>query len=142
LITRHRLAAVFATFLLAAAAGGQTPKSLTPKASTADLELENAIRARFARSKSAEDKFTIRVLGGVATIEGKTSVLQRKSAATRMAKSAGAKQVVNKVVVDEAARRKAASALASGRRRAQVKRSEAGANRAQKPDVRAGDTPR
>jgi hypothetical protein len=123
LITRHKLASLVATFMLAAAVGAQTTKPPAVKASV-DVELENAIRQRFARSKSAEDKFTVRVQGGVATIEGKTAVLQRKGAATRMAKSAGAKQVVNKILVEDSARQKAASALASGRRRAQVKRSD------------------
>ena len=124
LITRHKLAALVGAFLLAVAVSGQTPNRPPAKTSMTDVELENAIRQRFARSKSAEAKFTVRVQGGVATLEGKTSVLQRKGAATRMAKSAGAKQVVNKILVEDSARQKAASTLASGRRRAQVKRSE------------------
>jgi hypothetical protein len=41
-----------------------------------------------------------------------------------MAKLAGAKRVVNKVVVSDAAREKASSTLDTGRRRAQVKRSD------------------
>ncbi len=109
---------------MAVAVSGQTPSRPPAKTSMTDVELENAIRQRFARSKSAEDKFTVRVQGGVATLEGKTSVLQRKGAATRMAKSAGAKQVINKILVEDSARQKAAASLASGRRRAQVKRSE------------------
>jgi hypothetical protein len=66
----------------------------------------------------------VRVQNGVATIEGKTDVVQRKAAATRMAKAAGARQVVNKVEVSTAAKEKASQNLATGRRRAQVKRSE------------------
>lgn len=94
------------------------------KPAASDAEIEAAIRARFAKSKSGIDKFTVRVQGGVATIEGKTDVVQRKSAATRMAKAAGAKQVINKVEVSAAAKEKASKNLAEGRRRAQVKRSE------------------
>ena len=59
------------------------------------------------------------------TIEGKTDVMQRKGAATRMARSAGAKKVVNRIQISDAARQKASDRLAKGRRRVQVKRGEA-----------------
>jgi hypothetical protein len=109
-----------------AAKAPQTVKAVqaASKPAASDAEIEAAIRARFAKSKSGIDKFTVRVQGGVATIEGKTDVVQRKSAATRMAKAAGAKQVINKVEVSAAAKEKASKNLAEGRRRAQVKRSE------------------
>ncbi|MCL5743115.1 MAG: BON domain-containing protein [Acidobacteria bacterium] len=97
--------------------------SLAAPANT-DAQLEKAIRARFARSKISVNNFQVRVQGGTATIEGQTNVLQHKGTATRLAKSAGAKKVVNKVVVSQAAREKASANLAKGRRRAQVKRSE------------------
>ena len=64
------------------------------KGARSDAEIEGAIRDRFARSKSAADHFTVRVHGGVATIEGRTDVVQRKGSATRMAKSAGARKVI------------------------------------------------
>ncbi len=89
-----------------------------------DADIERNFRERLARSKLASDKVTISVRGGVATIEGRTEVIQRKGAATRMAKTAGARQVVNKIQLSDEARQKAASNLAKGRRRAQVKRSE------------------
>ncbi len=95
------------------------------KGARSDVEVEEAIRDRFARSKSAADHFTVRVHGGVAIIEGRTDVVQRKGSATRMAKSAGARKVINKIQVSEAAREKASSGLSKGRRRVQVKRSEA-----------------
>jgi hypothetical protein len=98
------------------------PKSTgTPK--LADAQLEAAIRAKFAGSKSAA-KFTVKVQGGVATIEGKTDVVQHKGAATRMAKTAGAVAVTNKVEVSDAGKKKASGNLEEGRRRAQVKRGE------------------
>jgi hypothetical protein len=95
-----------------------------PRPVLTDAQLEAAIRERFAKSKVAEDGFTVRVQGGVAIIEGRTNVIQRKGAATRMAKSAGAKKVINKVEVGEAARLKAAGNLTTGRRRVQVRRGE------------------
>jgi len=90
-----------------------------------DAQLEKAIRARLARSKISSNNFQVRVQGGVATLEGKTDVVQHKGTATRLARSAGAVQVVNKIQVSQAAREKAAANLAKGRRRAQVKRGEA-----------------
>jgi len=90
-----------------------------------DAEIEKAIRARFSASKISTHHFQVHVQGGVATIEGQTDVLQHKGVATRLAKSSGALKVVNKVAVSEAAKDKAAKNLTSGRRRAQVKRSDA-----------------
>lgn len=121
--------------LLAAAGFSQTPPAARRAATTAkttspghtasdDATLEKAIRARFAVSKISTDKFEVHVQGGVATITGKTDVLQHKGTATRLARNNGAKQVVNKVEVSESAKNKAASNLSSGGRRAQVKRSE------------------
>lgn len=90
-----------------------------------DAEIEKDIRARLAKSKIAADKFQVRVQGGVATLEGKTDVIQHKGVATRLARSGGAVAVVNHIQVSDAAREKAAKNLQSGRRRAQIKRGEA-----------------
>ncbi|MDQ6705777.1 MAG: BON domain-containing protein [Acidobacteriota bacterium] len=89
-----------------------------------DADLEKAIRARFARSKISTNKFTCHVQGGVATLEGRTGVIQHKGTATRLAKNAGAIAVVNKIEISEEARQKAANNLAKGRRRAQVTRGD------------------
>ena len=89
-----------------------------------DGELERTIRGRFAASKINEDKFTVHVQSAIATITGHTNVIQHKGVATRLAKSSGALAVVNNIEISQAARDKAAKNLASGRRRAQVKRSE------------------
>ena len=89
-----------------------------------DAAIEADIRARFQRSKIRVEGFTVKVHGGVARIEGKTKVIQRKGTATRLAKLGGARAVENKIQVDEAARAKAADNLETGRRRAQVKRGE------------------
>src|SRR5882724_7807729 len=81
-------------------------------AQASDAAIEQSIHTRLARSKIAADKFQFKVQGGVVTIEGKTNVIQRKGAATRMARAAGASQVVNKIVISEQARLRAASNLA------------------------------
>ncbi len=101
------------------------PRAAAPRqAAISDAELERTIRARFAKSKISTHHFQVHVQGGVATIEGQTDVLQHKGTATRLAKNCGAVAVVNHVAVSQAAKDKAAKNLASGRRRAQVKRSE------------------
>lgn len=110
--------------LAATAFPADKPVSKKTDPSKPDAEIERAIRARFAASKISANRFTVRVQGGVATIEGKTDIVQHKGTATRLAKSNGALKVVNLVEVSQAARDKASENLAKGRRRAQVKRSE------------------
>jgi len=97
-----------------------------PQGTTApqDVQIEADIRARLAKSVIGKDGLTVRVQGGVAYWDGTTNVVQHKGAATRMAKSAGAKKVVNNIKVGDDARQKAAGNLEQGRRRAQVKRSD------------------
>lgn len=140
-MTLHRF--LFALTLLATVACyGQTTPAVKPapaakktavpvrthgsanRVGPSDAQIEKDIRERFAASKIAADKFEVHVQGGRATITGNTDVLQHKGTATRMARSAGATDVVNKVEPSEAAREKAAANLTKGRRRAQVKRSE------------------
>ena len=109
------------------APGASAPKStaaVPAKPAPADAEIERNIRERFARSKISVDKFQVRVQGGVAMLEGKTEVVQRKGTATRLAKLGGARAVNNRIEVSQAARDKASENLQKGRRRAQVKRSE------------------
>ncbi|MCL5745382.1 MAG: BON domain-containing protein [Acidobacteria bacterium] len=129
-----RLTSNLLLLVVALAAAGTGGKPAVPPAhartgkaapAAADAAIESAIRQRFARSKAAADNLQVHVVGGVATIEGATDVVQRKGAATRMARAAGARQVVNKIVVSEAARDKANANLAKGRRRVQVRRSGA-----------------
>jgi len=101
-------------------------KALPPQGTTApqDVQIESNIRTRLAKSVIGKDGFTVRVQGGVAYWDGTTNVVQHKGAATRMAKSAGAKKVVNNIKIGDDARQKAAGNLEQGRRRAQVKRSD------------------
>jgi osmotically-inducible protein OsmY len=94
-------------------AGPAEAKGVAP----ADAQLEQAIRARFARSKIAAENFQVSVRGGVATLTGKTSVVQRKGAATRLARLAGAKSVRNRIETEARVGQRA-----QGRRRVQVQR--------------------
>lgn len=109
----------------------QTAKPAVKKAPSAqgttaqeDKAIEAKIQEKLAKSKIGKDGFQVHVQGGVATWEGSTDVLQHKGAATRMAKTAGAKAVVNHIKVGDAAKQGAADNLDSGRRRAQVKRGD------------------
>lgn len=119
----------FLLFLLLALSGvsAQTkaPSKPPPQTSASqDAEIEAEIRARLAKSVIGKDGFTVRVQGGVAYWGGTTDVVQHKGAATRMAKSAGAKKVVNRIKIGDAAKQKAAGNLEQGRRRVQIKRSD------------------
>src|SRR5882757_913229 len=64
-----------------------------------DAQLDAAIRAKLAKSKIGKDGFRFHVQHGVVTWEGNTSIGQHKGAATRMARSSGASQVVNNIRV-------------------------------------------
>lgn len=89
-----------------------------------DKEIEAAIKAKLAKSKIGADGLTVRVQGGVAYWEGRTSVIQHKGSATRMAKSAGARSVVNNIKISDDAKAKAVLSLDEGRRRLQIARGE------------------
>jgi hypothetical protein len=47
----------------------------------------------------ATEHFVVKVQGGVATLDGETAVPQRKGAATRIARTAGAREVRNRIKV-------------------------------------------
>jgi osmotically-inducible protein OsmY len=125
-----------AVALLAAAAStgaAQTRAAVKPpvvakstgKPRSSDAQIEAAIRAKLAKSpKLGPEKLQVHVQGGIATLEGKTDVVQHKGTATRMAKSAGALAVNNHIQISDAAKEKAAANLEKGRRRAQVKRGD------------------
>jgi BON domain len=95
--------------------GSPASKLAAKSAVDSDAALEQAIRQRFAKSKIGADGFEVRVDGGTAYISGKTNVLQHKGTATRMAKTAGATRVVNRVEVDPEARKAAADRLQKAR---------------------------
>ena len=72
-----------------------TQRAATPT----DSQIDAAIRTKLAKSKIGKDGFRFHVLRGVVTWEGTTSVMQHKGSATRMARTAGATQVVNKIQI-------------------------------------------
>jgi osmotically-inducible protein OsmY len=100
------------------------PQAAQGTSAQEDKAIEAAIRAKLEKSKIGLDGFKVHVQGGVATWEGTTDVIQHKGAATRMAKSSGAKVVVNNIKITDSAKAKAAENLDQGRRRVQVKRSD------------------
>src|SRR5215207_1761677 len=100
--------------------GDVRPPAKAPVARTADAQIEAAIRARFAKSKIHTNGFQVRVQGGVATLEGRTDIIQHKGTATRLAKAGGAVAVNNRIQISDAARQKAMKNLEQGRRRAQI----------------------
>lgn len=126
----YMIALFLSIFMTASMLGAQTkappskPAAAQGTSSQEDKAMESAIRAKLAKSKIGKDGFTVRVQGGVAYWEGATGVVQHKGAATRMAKSSGARRVVNNIKISDEAKEKAAGNLEQGRRRAQVKRSE------------------
>jgi hypothetical protein len=107
-----------------AAASPPSSKTAARKAVLPDAAIEAAVRKKFAASKIAVNGFTVQVRNGVAIIQGRTAVVQHKGTATRLAKTAGARAVDNRVTVDKAARDKAAAPLREARRRAKVVRSQ------------------
>ena len=76
-----------------------------------DAQLEATIRAKLAKSKIGKDGFRFKVQHGVVTWEGTTGVTQHKGAATRMARSSGALQVINNIRVTNASKAKTAAPL-------------------------------
>jgi hypothetical protein len=80
-------------------------------AKTPDAQIERNIRAKFAKSKINAEHFTVAVVNGIATIDGKTNVIQHKGVATRLARTGGAVTVINHIQVSEEAKAKAAARL-------------------------------
>ena len=131
-MTLHCAAIFILTMSLASAQGAPAASKIVPKAAPrtpakprlSDAQIEAAIKAKFGKSKINANHFQVHVQGGVATLEGRTDILQHKGTATRLAKNAGATAVNNRIQVSDAARKRASDNLEKGRRRVQVKRSE------------------
>jgi hypothetical protein len=66
-----------------------------------DSAIETRLKARLSRSKLNSDGLKFQVKDGTVEWSGFVKIPQRKGAATRMAKSAGAKLVVNRIVVQQ-----------------------------------------
>ena len=86
-----------------------------------DAQILRNIQAKMAKSKLNVDHFTFTVQNGVATIEGKTDIMQHKGTATRMAKTSGAVAVLNHIQISDAAKAKALAKLHKGQGQALAK---------------------
>ena len=64
-----------------------------------DAAITNKLKSKLSRSKLHSDSLQYKVHDGIVEWSGTVRIPQRKGAATRMAKSAGAKRVVNRIVV-------------------------------------------
>jgi len=64
-----------------------------------DAQLEATIKTKLAKSKIGKDGFHFKVQRGIVTWEGTTNIGQHKGAATRMARTSGAVQVINNIKV-------------------------------------------
>jgi osmotically-inducible protein OsmY len=82
--------------------GGTLTKSHSQE-KYSDAEIEATIKAKLAKSKIGKDGIQVHVKGGIATWTGNTNVMQHKGAATRMAKTSGAIQVVNNIKISDQA---------------------------------------
>lgn len=108
------LAGLKQPFLAAASGAGKSSQTDSPK-TPGDAQIEQAIRAKLAKSKMSADHFTVSVVKGVATIEGSTAIMQHKGAMTRMAKTCGATSVKNNIHVSDAAKAKLTESLTKSR---------------------------
>lgn len=80
-----------------------------------DAQIDATLHAKLAKSKIGKDGFRFHVEHGVVTWEGVTRVAQHKGAATRMAKSAGARRVINNILVSSGTKAKSGSGIPSAR---------------------------
>jgi hypothetical protein len=115
LLSALALAVVFAGLSQAASVAKPVPGPAKPTQKLADAQIERTIRAKFAKSKINAEHFTVSVENGVATIEGKTNVIQHKGVASRLAKTGGAIAIRNHIQVSDAAKANAAAKLAQYR---------------------------
>jgi BON domain len=83
------------------AAGATSTKAVSakPHLAVGDAQLQATIRTKLDKSKIGKDGFRFKVQRGIVTWEGNTNVGQHKGAATRMARTSGALQVINNIKV-------------------------------------------
>lgn len=104
---------IFGTIVTPASAATTTSRSTATQhtATPPDSQIDATIRAKLAKSKIGKDGFKFHVQRGVVTWEGTTNVMQHKGSATRMARTAGASQVINNIQVSASAKDKATGNL-------------------------------
>jgi osmotically-inducible protein OsmY len=98
-ILAYLLLSVLAGMLSLPALAAAPPKAASANHAVNDAQLEATIHTKLAKSTIGKDGFRFQVQHGVVTWEGTTSVPQHKGAATRMARTSGAVQVVNNIKV-------------------------------------------
>jgi osmotically-inducible protein OsmY len=84
---------------MAAATSPTKAPAAQSRAAVSDEQLEATIKTKLTKSKIGKDGFHFKVQRGIVTWEGNTSIGQHKGAATRMARSSGAAQVINNIKV-------------------------------------------
>lgn len=104
--------------------GGTTLTKSHSQGKFSDAEIEATIKAKLAKSKIGKDGIQVHVKNGIATWTGNTNMMQHKGAATRMAKTSGAVQVVNNIKISDSEKARAAGNLTGEPRRVQVKTGE------------------
>lgn len=95
---------LFASVSYAAPGTASRTSASARMATPSDAQIDATIRAKLAKSKIGKDGFRFHVQRGVVTWEGSTDVIQHKGSATRMARTAGAVQVVNNIKISGRAR--------------------------------------
>ena len=110
LLAIFSLAVLCATAPAVAAATNRTT-TLAQRSTPSDAEISATIRTKLAKSKIGKDGFRFHVQHGVVTWEGSTNVVQHKGSATRMAKAAGALQVINNIQVSASGKAKSMASL-------------------------------
>jgi hypothetical protein len=86
-------------------------QKVRPQSNATDGQILTAIRAKLAKSKVAGDRFTVTVQNRIVTFEGKTSVIQHKGVATRIARTSGAIAVQNHIQISDEAKARAVAKL-------------------------------
>jgi hypothetical protein len=110
-MVRTSVQKLICALILIVAGAGWNQAATVVKPSLPDAQIEHTIQQKFAKSKINAEHFTVSVKGGVATLSGKTNVIQHKGVATRLAKTGGATVVKNQIIVSDAAKAKAAAQL-------------------------------
>jgi hypothetical protein len=85
--------------LASTAASPAKTTNAAPHLAVSDAQLEAKIRTKLTKSKIGKDGFRFHVQRGVVTWDGTTAIGQHKGAATRMARTSGAAQVINNIKV-------------------------------------------
>ncbi len=111
LLTLTTLAALALPFVAQAATANTKLSHAGAQVAVSDAQIDATLRTKLSKSKVGGDGFKFRVQKGVVYWEGHTNVAQHKGAATRMARTAGALQVVNNIQVSAEGKAKASAGL-------------------------------